>query len=138
MADQAGGNIFVARRFPRAAQGRLFKMLAVKPLLQFHQPFTGEVTRAIDHRLQRGLGVRGVLHQRIERFEEILRCVVVAVQRFDAYHLIVNIEENGASRRALISVFSLSRRAIKPGSLLKISALQCGPFPAGAKPDHQS
>lgn len=95
MADQAGGNIFVARRFPRAAQGRLFKMLAVKPLLQFHQPFTGEVTRAIDHRLQRGLGVRGVLHQRIERFEEILRCVVVAVQRFDAYHLIVNIEENG-------------------------------------------
>jgi hypothetical protein len=29
-------------------------MLAVKPLLQFHQPFTGEVARAIDHRLQRG------------------------------------------------------------------------------------
>ncbi len=56
-------------------------MLAVKPLLQFHQPRLGEeVTRTIDHRLQRRLGVRGVLHQRIERFEKILRRIVVAVR----------------------------------------------------------
>lgn len=113
-------------------------MLAVKPLLQFHQPFTGEVARAINHRLQRGLGVRGALHQLIKRFEEILRRVVIAVQRFDAHHLIVNIEENRGIAQSVDIGFQPSVRAIKPGSLLKISALQCGPFPAGVRPDRQS
>lgn len=54
-------------------------MLAVKPLLQLHQAFAGEVSRAIDHRLQRRLGVRGMVDQVIKCFEKILRRIVIAV-----------------------------------------------------------
>lgn len=94
-------------------------MLAVKPLLQFHQPFTGEVARAINHRLQRGLGVRGALHQLIKRFEEILRRVVIAIQRFDAHHLIVNIEENGGLAQCVDIGFQPFEARDKAGKLIK-------------------
>ena len=103
-------------------------MLAVKPLLQFHQSFAGEVARAIDHRLQRRLGVRGVLHQRIERFEEILRCVVIAVQRFDAYYLIVNIEEDGSLAQGVDIGFQPFQAGDKAGKLIEDLGAPVRPF----------
>ena len=111
MSNQPGGNIFITRLFPRFAQGRFLKVLAVKPLLEFDQPFTGEIARAIDHRLQCRLRVRGTLHQRVKGFEEILRRVVITVQRFYAQHFIVDIEED----RRIIQVIDISFQLFQAG-----------------------
>ncbi|KJU01697.1 transposase, partial [Salmonella enterica subsp. enterica serovar Heidelberg str. 79-0480] len=72
--------------------------------------------------------VRGVLHQRIERFEEILRCVVVAVQRFDAYHLIVNIEENGGLTQGVDIGFQPFETGDKAGKLIENLGAPVRPF----------
>ena len=75
------------------------------------RPFTGEIARAINHRLQCRLCIRGTLHQRVKGFEEILRRVVITVQRFYAHHFIVDIEED----RRIIQVVDVGFQLFQTG-----------------------
>lgn len=53
----------------------------------------------------------GTLHQRVKGFEEILRRVVITVQRFYAHHFIVDIEED----RRIIQVVDVGFQLFQTG-----------------------